>query len=88
MTDELDTDTNPVRLLLLFMMLMSLVMTVAIPQAVDAHALLFAGSYVVVQLESHAFVAFAAARLRGRRAASIPRASCYSAMTSVTEGTS
>ena len=63
MTDELDTDTNPVRLLLLFMMLMSLLMTVAIPQAFEAHALLFAGSYVVVQLGSHAFVAFAAARL-------------------------
>lgn len=63
MTDELDTDTDPVRLLLLLMMLMSLLMTVAIPQAFEAHRLLFAGSYVAVQLSSHAFVVFAAVRL-------------------------
>jgi low temperature requirement protein LtrA len=61
MTNELDTETVPVRLLLLFLMLMSLLMSVAIPQAFEAHALLFAGSYVVIQIGRHAFLAFAAA---------------------------
>ena len=38
-----DTETVPVRLLLLSLMLVSLLMAVAIPQAFEAHALLFAG---------------------------------------------
>jgi low temperature requirement protein LtrA len=51
-TNELDTETIPVRLLLLALMLVSLLMSVAIPQAFGAHALLFAGSYVAIQLGS------------------------------------
>jgi low temperature requirement protein LtrA len=60
-TNELDTETVPVRLLLLALMLVSLLMSVAIPQAFDAHALLFAGSYVVIQVGRHSFLTFAAA---------------------------
>ena len=61
MTNELDTDTVPVRLLLISLMLVSLLMSVAIPQAFEAHALLFAASYVVIQVGRHSFLAFVAA---------------------------
>ncbi|MBA3472993.1 MAG: low temperature requirement protein A [Rubrobacter sp.] len=60
-TNELDTETIPVRLLLLALMLVSLLMSVAIPQAFEAHALLFAGSYVAIQFGRHSFLAFVAA---------------------------
>jgi low temperature requirement protein LtrA len=60
-TNELDTETVSVRLLLLALMLVSLLMAVAIPQAFEAHALLFAGSYVAIQIGRHAFLTFAAA---------------------------
>ncbi len=60
-TNELDTETVPVRLLLLALMLVSLLMSVAIPQAFEAHALLFAGSYVAIQVGRHSFLTFAAA---------------------------
>ena len=48
-TNELDTETVLVRLLLLGLMLVSLLMSVAIPQAFETHALLFAGSYLTIQ---------------------------------------
>lgn len=60
-TNELDTETVPVRLLLLGLMLVSLLMSVAIPQAFEMHALLFAGSYVAIQVGRTSFLAFAAA---------------------------
>jgi low temperature requirement protein LtrA len=60
-TNELDTQSVPVRLLLLSLMLVSLLMSVAIPQAFEAHALLFAGSYVAIQVGRHSFLTFAAA---------------------------
>jgi low temperature requirement protein LtrA len=60
-TNELDTETIPVRLLLLGLMLVSLLMSVAIPQAFEGHALLFAGSYVAIQVGRHFFLTFAAA---------------------------
>ncbi len=60
-TNELDTETVPVRLLLLGLMLVSLLMSVAIPQAFGEHALLFAGSYVIIQIGRHLFLTFAAA---------------------------
>ena len=62
-TNELDTETVPVRLLLA-LMLVSLLMAVAIPQAFEAHALLFAGSCVAIQIGRHAFLTFAAADRR------------------------
>jgi low temperature requirement protein LtrA len=60
-TNELDTETIPVRLLLLSLMLVSLLMSVAIPDAFGEHALLFAGSYVAIQVGRHVFLTFAAA---------------------------
>jgi low temperature requirement protein LtrA len=60
-TNELDTETIPVRLLLLGLMLVSLLMSVAIPQAFETHALLFAGSYVAIQVGRHFFLTFIAA---------------------------
>jgi low temperature requirement protein LtrA len=60
-TNELDTETIPVRLLLLGLMLISLLMSVAIPQAFEEHALLFAGSYVAIQVGRHFFLTFVAA---------------------------
>jgi low temperature requirement protein LtrA len=61
-TNELDTETIPVRLLLLSLMLVSLLMAVAIPDAFGEHALLFAGSYVAIQVVRHLFLTFAAAQ--------------------------
>jgi low temperature requirement protein LtrA len=61
-TNELDTETIPVRLLLLALMLVSLLMSVAIPDAFGGHALLFAGSYVAIQVGRHSFLTFAAAQ--------------------------
>src|SRR5919112_5254183 len=60
-TNELDTETVPVRLLLLGLMLVSLLMSVAIPQAFETYALLFAGSYVAIQVGRHFFLTFVAA---------------------------
>jgi low temperature requirement protein LtrA len=60
-TNELDTEAIPVRLLLLALMLISLLMSVAIPDAFGEHALLFAGSYVAIQVWRHTFLTFAAA---------------------------
>jgi low temperature requirement protein LtrA len=60
-TNELDPESTAVRLLLIGLMLASLLLAVAIPQAFGAHALLFAGSYVAIQVGRHAFLTFAAA---------------------------
>ncbi len=60
-TNELDTETIPVRLLLLGLMLVSLLMSVAIPRAFEDQALLFAGSYVAIQVGRHFFLTFVAA---------------------------
>ena len=60
-TNELDMETVPVRLLLLALMLVSLLMSVAIPEAFGEHALLFAGSYVAIQIGRHSFLTFVAA---------------------------
>jgi low temperature requirement protein LtrA len=60
-TNELDPDTLAVRLLMIGLMLGSLLMAVAIPEAFGDHALLFAGSYVAIQLGRHIFLTFAAA---------------------------
>jgi low temperature requirement protein LtrA len=60
-TNELDTETMPVRLLLLGLMLVSLLMSVAIPQTFESHALLFAASYVTIQVGRHFFLTFVAA---------------------------
>src|ERR687888_583574 len=72
-TNELDPDSDAVRLLLLGIMLASLLMAVAIPHAFGSRALLFAGSYVAIQVGRHLFLTFVAAepgtieRLRAAR---------------------
>lgn len=60
-TNELDPESISVRLLMIALMLASLLMAVAIPRAFGDHALLFAGSYVAIQVGRHTFLTFAAA---------------------------
>src|SRR4051795_8947986 len=60
-TNELDLDAVPVRLMLIAVMLASLLMAVAIPHAFGSDALLFAGSYVAIQVGRHLFLAFVVA---------------------------
>jgi low temperature requirement protein LtrA len=59
-TNELDPDSTVVRVVLIALMLASLLMAVAIPGAFGRHGLLFAGSYVAIQVGRHAFLTFAA----------------------------
>ncbi|WP_210491218.1 low temperature requirement protein A [Patulibacter sp. SYSU D01012] len=59
--NELDPELPPVRVLLLVLMLLGLLMAVAIPEAWGDRALLFAGTYVAVQLLRHGFMTFVAA---------------------------
>ncbi len=59
-TNELDPESIVVRLLLIGLMLASFLMAVAIPEAFGERALLFAGSYVVIQVGRHTFLTFVA----------------------------
>lgn len=61
-TNELDPGSIPVRLLLIALMLASLLMAIAIPDAFEDKALLFASSYVAIQVGRHSFLTFVAAR--------------------------
>jgi low temperature requirement protein LtrA len=73
-TNELDPESTVVRLLLVGIMLASLLMAVAIPDAFGDKGLLFAGSYVAIQVGRHVFLTFAAAEsgtLERERAARI-----------------
>jgi low temperature requirement protein LtrA len=56
MTNWFDPDTVPVRLVLVFVMLASLLMAVAIPEGFGEHALLFACAYSGMQIGRNAFV--------------------------------
>ena len=60
-TNELDPESITVRLLLLGLMLASLLMAIAIPDAFGDKALLFAGAYVAIQVGRHLFLTFGAA---------------------------
>jgi low temperature requirement protein LtrA len=60
-TNQLDPDAVAVRLLVLSIMLASLVMAIAIPQAFGSRALLFAGAYVAIQVGRHVFLTFVVA---------------------------
>jgi low temperature requirement protein LtrA len=60
-TNELDPESIVVRLVLIAVMLLSLLMAVAIPDAFGERALLFAGSYVGIQIGRHAFLTWGAA---------------------------
>jgi len=61
-TNELDPESAVTRLLLIILMLGSLLMAIAIPEAFGDKALLFAGTYVAMQVGRHTFLTFAAAR--------------------------
>ena len=60
-TNELDPESLSVRVLMIALMLATLLMAIAIPQAFGKHALLFVGSYVAIQVGRHTFLTFAAA---------------------------
>ena len=60
-TNELDPGSVAVRLLLIGLMLASLLMAIAIPDAFGDKALLFAGAYVTIQVGRHLFLTFVAA---------------------------
>src|SRR5262245_25865266 len=60
-TNELDPGSYAVRVLLIALMLASLLLAVAIPEAFGAHSFLFAASYVAIQVGRHTFLTFAAA---------------------------
>ena len=71
MTNFVDPDSPPVRVVLLVVMLASLLMSIAIPEAFGDRAPLFAISYVALQVIRNAFIAWATpARQRGRGAPS------------------
>jgi len=63
-TNWADPDTVPVRLMLVFAMLVSLVMAVVLPRAFDGdqHALVFAASYCTLQLGRNLFMVWAMAQ--------------------------
>jgi low temperature requirement protein LtrA len=60
-TNELDPESIVVRLLVIALMLASLLMAIAIPEAFGDRALLFVGCYVAIQVGRHTFLTFAAA---------------------------
>jgi low temperature requirement protein LtrA len=60
-TNELDPESTVVRLLVIALMLASLLMAIAIPEAFGDRALLFVGCYVAIQVGRHTFLTFAAA---------------------------
>jgi low temperature requirement protein LtrA len=60
-TNELDPESTSVRLLMIALMLASLTMAVAIPEAFGDRALLFVVSYVAIQVGRHLFLTFATA---------------------------
>lgn len=61
-TNELDPESDAVRLLLLGIMFASLLLAVSIPQAFSGRALLFVGSYVAIQVGRHVFLTFFGAK--------------------------
>jgi low temperature requirement protein LtrA len=60
-TNELDPDSIVVRLVLIGLMLASLLLAISIPRAFGGRALLFAGSYVAIQVGRHLFLTFGSA---------------------------
>src|SRR3954452_3012236 len=63
-TNELDPESPVVRLVMIALMLASLVMAAAIPGAFGAHAALFVGAYLAIQVGRHAFLTFGASKPR------------------------
>ena len=63
-TNWIDPDRSPVRLLLIVLMLISLIMSAAIPQAFAGRAVAFAAAYVAIQVTRSAFMVAALGRAR------------------------
>ena len=81
-TNELDPDQMPVRFLLLIIMMASLLMAVAIPEAFAEMGLLFAAAYVFIQVFRQSYLTFAAAErgtIERSRSAHILTWFCFSA---------
>src|SRR3954469_14327662 len=57
-TNELDPESPVVRLLMIGLMLASLLMAVALPDAFGAEAGLFVGSYLAIQVGRHLFLTY------------------------------
>src|SRR4051795_1000653 len=60
-TNELDPESPVVRLLMIALMLASLLMAAALPDAFGSEAGLFVGAYLAIQVGRHVFLTFAAA---------------------------
>src|SRR4051795_12207917 len=60
-TNELDPESPVVRLLMIALMLASLLMSAAMPDAFGGEAGLFIGSYLAIQVGRHVFLTFIAA---------------------------
>jgi low temperature requirement protein LtrA len=60
-TNELDPESPVVRLLMIALMLASLLMAAALPDAFGSEAGLFVGSYLAIQIGRHTFLTFVAA---------------------------
>src|SRR3954453_17934719 len=60
-TNELDPESPVVRLLMIALMLASLLMAAAIPDAFGGEAGLFVASYLAIQIGRHAFLTYVAA---------------------------
>jgi low temperature requirement protein LtrA len=60
-TNELDPESPVVRLLMIALMLASLLMAAALPDAFGGEAALFVGSYLAIQIGRHTFLTFVAA---------------------------
>ena len=60
-TNELDPESPVVRLLMIALMLASLLMAAALPDAFGDNAGLFVGSYLAIQIGRHTFLTFVAA---------------------------
>jgi len=60
-TNELDPETNPVRLVLIALMLGSLLMAIAVPHAFGERGLLFVVAYLAIQVGRHSFLTFVVA---------------------------
>src|SRR6185437_11851565 len=63
-TNELDPESPVVRLLMIALMLASLVMAAALPEAFGGEAGLFVGAYLAIQVGRHAFLTWGAAAPR------------------------
>ncbi|OYW45335.1 MAG: low temperature requirement protein A [Sphingomonadales bacterium 32-68-7] len=73
----LDPERAPVRIVLLLVMFGSLLIAVALPDAFDGGALLFAGAYVAIQVGRTLFLAWALSRAEGESGLNMLRAALW-----------